>query len=81
MYTNEKTLFAGNASCLLSPEVTQGPYFVSGEYIRRNLMEDQEGVEMIMDIQVLDMATCEPVVDVMVDFWRMSNYLFLVETF
>jgi len=71
-FTNEKTLFSGNNSCLLSPEVTQGPYFVSGEYIRRNLIEDQEGVELIVDMQVLDVATCEPVVDAMIDFWRKS---------
>ncbi|OBT54278.1 hypothetical protein VE04_05729 [Pseudogymnoascus sp. 24MN13] len=68
--TPETTLFSSINSCILSPEVTQGPYYASGEYIRRNLIEDQEGVEMIIDLQVIDMATCEPVVNSMIDFWH-----------
>ncbi|KAJ7138058.1 hypothetical protein C8R44DRAFT_868402 [Mycena epipterygia] len=32
--TDAATLFTSNASCVLAPEATQGPYFVSGEYIR-----------------------------------------------
>lgn len=50
--TDEAILFAGNNSCVLSPEVTQGPYYVSGEYVRENIIEDQEGVELILDTQV-----------------------------
>ncbi|KFY63226.1 hypothetical protein V496_04075 [Pseudogymnoascus sp. VKM F-4515 (FW-2607)] len=71
--TAETTIFSSNNSCILSPEVTQGPYYASGEYIRRNLIEDQEGVEMIIDIQVIDMATCEPVVNSMIDFWHCNS--------
>jgi protocatechuate 3,4-dioxygenase beta subunit len=70
--TPETTLFSSINSCILSAEVTQGPYYASGEYIRRNLIEDQEGVEMIIDLQVIDMATCEPVVNSMIDLWRTS---------
>ena len=68
-YSPYETIFVGNTSCILSPEVTQGPYYVSGEYIRQNLIEDQEGVPLVLDLQVIDMATCEPLVDVMVDIW------------
>ncbi|KFY21537.1 hypothetical protein V493_07330 [Pseudogymnoascus sp. VKM F-4281 (FW-2241)] len=71
--TSETTIFSSNNSCILSPEVTQGPYYASGEYIRRNLIEDQEGVEMIIDLQVIDMATCEPVVNSMIDFWHCNS--------
>lgn len=69
-FSAPETIFAGNASCILSPEVTQGPYYVSGEYIRSNLIEDQVGVPLILDLQVIDMTTCNPLVDVMVDVWR-----------
>ncbi|KFY45817.1 hypothetical protein V495_02803 [Pseudogymnoascus sp. VKM F-4514 (FW-929)] len=68
--TPETTIFSSINSCILSPEVTQGPYYASGEYIRRNLIEDQEGVEMIIDLQVIDISTCEPVVNSMIDFWH-----------
>ncbi|KAG9699566.1 aromatic compound dioxygenase, partial [Aureobasidium melanogenum] len=65
----EEYLF-GNGSCILVPEVTQGPYYVEGEYIRKNITEDQEGVPLTIDIQVIDVNTCEPVPDVYIDFWH-----------
>lgn len=42
--TDETTLFSTNGSCVLSPIVTQGPYYVEGEYVRSDIVEDQEGV-------------------------------------
>ncbi|KAN0117870.1 extracellular dioxygenase-like protein [Hyaloscypha variabilis] len=71
--TDEAILFAGNNSCVLSPEVTQGPYYVSGEYVRENLVEDQEGVELILDTQVIDMATCDPVSGAMIEIWHCNS--------
>ncbi|KAH0367061.1 aromatic compound dioxygenase, partial [Aureobasidium melanogenum] len=65
----EEYLF-GNGSCILVPEVTQGPYYVEGEYIRKNITEDQEGVPLTLEIQVIDVNTCEPVPDVYIDFWH-----------
>ncbi|KAF8851789.1 aromatic compound dioxygenase [Acephala macrosclerotiorum] len=71
--TDEAILFAGNNSCVLSPEVTQGPYYVSGEYVRKNIVEDQEGVELILDTQVIDMATCDPVTDAVIEIWHCNS--------
>jgi len=67
---NYKTLFAGNTSCLLTPEVTDGPYYVSGEYIRKDIRESQKGVELYLDIQVIDVNTCKPVSDAYFDAWH-----------
>lgn len=69
MDVTEEYLF-GNGSCILVPEVTQGPYYVQGEYIRKNITEDQEGVPLTIEIQVIDVNTCEPVPDVYVDYWH-----------
>lgn len=71
--TDEAIIFAGNNSCVLSPEVTQGPYYVSGEYVRQNIIEYQEGVELILDTQVIDMATCDPVADAMIEIWHCNS--------
>lgn len=35
---------------------------VAGEYIRQDLVEDQEGVPVHYDFQILDIDTCEPIV-------------------
>ncbi|UKZ90118.1 uncharacterized protein TrAFT101_005147 [Trichoderma asperellum] len=71
--TLESTIFASNNSCVLSPEVTEGPYYVSGEYIRKNVTEDQRGVGLVLDIQVLDTETCEPVTGAFLEIWHCNS--------
>ncbi|KAI0475619.1 Intradiol ring-cleavage dioxygenase [Xylariaceae sp. FL0804] len=68
--TDPSILFAGNASCSLVPEVTQGPYYVTGELMRSNVTEDQVGVPLYLDIQVIDTNTCEPLEGVALDYWH-----------
>ncbi|KAL5045927.1 hypothetical protein BDW71DRAFT_183074 [Aspergillus fruticulosus] len=68
--TDPSVLFASGGSCVLAEDVTQGPYYVSGELIRQNLVEDQPGVPLYLDIQLIDSETCEPVPDVYLDFWH-----------
>jgi protocatechuate 3,4-dioxygenase beta subunit len=44
---------------------------VAGESVRQDVVEDQTGVPMAIDIQVLDTKTCEPVPNVYLEIWRM----------
>lgn len=67
---DETLLFSDNSSCILQPEVTQGPYYVDGELIRENITESQAGVPLYLDIQFLDTSSCEPVTAVYVDLWH-----------
>ncbi|KAK3942635.1 Intradiol ring-cleavage dioxygenase [Diplogelasinospora grovesii] len=71
--TPESTIFATNNSCVLSPEVTEGPYYVAGEYIRQNVIESQAGVNLTLDIQVLDTETCEPVTGAYLEIWHCNS--------
>ena len=93
--TDASTLFSGNTSCVLSTEVTQGPYCklsslfcsardqrliflkdVDGEYVRFDIRESQGGVDTYVEIQLIDVSTCNPVSDVYIDFWHgMSVYI------
>ncbi|KAL2832522.1 Intradiol ring-cleavage dioxygenase [Aspergillus cavernicola] len=66
-------LFASGGSCVLAEDVTQGPYYVTGELIRENLVEDQEGVPLYLDIQLIDSNTCNPVPDTFIDFWHCNS--------
>lgn len=70
--TAETTIFSSNGSCVLSPEVTEGPYYVAGEYIREDVTETQAGVDLTLDLQVLDIDTCEPVEGAYTEIWRES---------
>ncbi|KAK1942535.1 hypothetical protein P3T76_006034 [Phytophthora citrophthora] len=68
--TNASELFGDDVKCILEPEVTQGPYYVNGELVRSDIREDQEGVDLYAEIQVIDVNTCEPVEGLYLDFWH-----------
>lgn len=90
--TDAATLFAGYKSCLLTPEVTQGPYCkfsrqtpkpppsfisltplgsdVAGEYVREDVVEGQAGVPLLLDYQVIDIESCEPIPKVYLEIWH-----------
>ncbi|PBK91742.1 aromatic compound dioxygenase [Armillaria gallica] len=63
--------FDGAGSCTLVPKATQGPYWVDGEYIRKDIHEDQAGLYAYVDLELINYATCETVAaDIFVDIWH-----------
>ncbi|KAG7392006.1 hypothetical protein PHYPSEUDO_002712 [Phytophthora pseudosyringae] len=66
-------LFGGDVKCVLEPEVTEGPYYVNGEFIRQDVTEDQVGVTFYAELQFVDVNTCEPVENLYVDFWHCNS--------
>ncbi|KAF2846335.1 aromatic compound dioxygenase [Plenodomus tracheiphilus IPT5] len=68
--TDPSILFASNNSCILTPEVTQGPYYVSGELVRSDITESGQGVPLTLDIQIIDVNTCEPVPQAFLEIWH-----------
>lgn len=60
-----------NDTCVLEPEVTWGPYvYPNSQTLRQDMSEGEAGVPLTLDVGVLDMATCEPLENVLVDFWH-----------
>lgn len=61
-----------NTSCVLSPELTAGPYYVVGEYMRSNIKEAEhsDGVDIFLEVQYVDVSTCGGVPNVAVDVWN-----------
>ncbi len=67
----ESDPFDGAGSCTLVPEATQGPYWVDGEYVRKDIHEDQAGLYTYVDLELIDYTTCETVAaDIFVDIWH-----------
>ncbi|KAE8206888.1 hypothetical protein CF327_g7468 [Tilletia walkeri] len=59
-----------NSTCVLAPEVTEGPYFHhQGHPIRRHMAEYQLGLPFVMNIGVIDIETCKPAENILVDIW------------
>lgn len=46
---------------------------MGGEYIRQSLVEEQTGVDIILDYQVIDIATCDPVPNVYLEMWHCNS--------
>ncbi|CEH18085.1 Intradiol ring-cleavage dioxygenase, C-terminal [Ceraceosorus bombacis] len=62
-----------NDTCVLSPEMTEGPYYVVGELIRQNITEGQAGAALHLNMGFLDVETCQPVPNVYVEFWHANS--------
>ncbi|KAJ5505000.1 hypothetical protein N7463_007874 [Penicillium fimorum] len=71
--TDPEVLFGTDATCILGPEVTQGPYYVTGELVRKNIAESQGGVPLYMDIQLINTNTCEPIPEIYMDLWHCNS--------
>lgn len=72
MFTSLENVFDANTSCIQTPEVTAGPYYITGEYFRSNVKETlfSEGVDLFLEVQYVDISTCAPVPTVAVDIWN-----------
>jgi protocatechuate 3,4-dioxygenase beta subunit len=61
---------SGAISCVLTPELTEGPYYVTGEKVRRNITDGRAGVPLALALTVVDASTCKPIKGASVDIWH-----------
>jgi protocatechuate 3,4-dioxygenase beta subunit len=61
---------SGSVTCVLAPELTEGPYYISGEKLRRNITEGRPGVPLTLRLAVVDASTCKPIRGAAVDIWH-----------
>jgi protocatechuate 3,4-dioxygenase beta subunit len=57
-------------SCILTPEQTEGPYYIAGEKLRRNITEGRPGTRLDLHLSVVDASTCRPLKGAVVDIWH-----------
>jgi protocatechuate 3,4-dioxygenase beta subunit len=61
---------SGLVTCVLTPEMTEGPYYVEGDKVRRNITEGRPGVPLSLRLRVLDVSKCKPIKGAAVDIWH-----------
>jgi protocatechuate 3,4-dioxygenase beta subunit len=61
---------AAASTCVLSPEVTEGPYWIDGTLTRRDIREDRAGLPLVAVFAVQDAKTCEPIAGADVEIWH-----------
>jgi len=60
-----------NNTCVLAPEVIEGPYYHNQDHpVRQNIAGLQDGLLLLLDIGVIDVETCKPLPNVLVDIWQ-----------
>jgi len=60
----------GAVSCVLAPEQTEGPYYLPGDRLRRNITEGKPCVPLTLRLTVVDVSTCRPIKGAAVDVWH-----------
>src|SRR6266516_7771427 len=61
---------SGAVSCVLTPEQTEGPYYLANEKLRRDITEGRPGVPLLLRLRVVDASTCKPIKGAAVDVWH-----------
>jgi protocatechuate 3,4-dioxygenase beta subunit len=61
---------SGLVSCVLTPELTEGPYFIDGEKVRRNITEGKPGTPLTLRTTVVNASTCKAIRNAAVDVWH-----------
>lgn len=61
---------AAQADCVLTPEMTEGPFYLDLNMIRRDITEGRPGTPLTLDLTVVDAESCVPLKDAAVDVWH-----------
>jgi protocatechuate 3,4-dioxygenase beta subunit len=68
--TGPAAVSAGLVSCVLTPEMTEGPFSLEGDKVRRDVREGRPGVPLLLRTTVLDVSSCKPIRAAAVDIWQ-----------
>ena len=63
-------VFEGAGSCALTPEQTEGPFYLEVDQIREDIREDREGTRLRVAIRVLDTDGCTPIKSAVFEVWH-----------
>jgi protocatechuate 3,4-dioxygenase beta subunit len=61
---------AGLVTCVLTPEQTEGPFYVAGEKVRRNITEGRPGTPLTLRLKVVNASNCKAIKNAAVDIWH-----------
>lgn len=56
--------------CLLTPEMTEGPYYLDTDLLREDVTEGTPGLPLRLQVLVADSQACTPLTNAAVDIWH-----------
>ena len=70
LFTAGGTDPAEAGTCILTPEATEGPYWVENDLTRRDITEDRPGLPLILRLTVQNANTCRAIAGADVEIWH-----------
>jgi protocatechuate 3,4-dioxygenase beta subunit len=61
---------SGTLKCVLTPELTEGPYWIAGDRVRRDITEGKPGTRLTLKTTVVNASTCKPIKGAAIDIWH-----------
>lgn len=68
--TGPAAVASGLVTCVLTPEQTEGPYYVPGAPVRRDVTEGKPGVALTLRLSVLNASNCKAIKGASVEIWH-----------
>lgn len=68
--TNGTTASTADDPCVLTPELTEGPYYLDLDLVRRDITEGRPGTPLTLQVTVVDADSCDAVENAAVDVWH-----------
>ena len=67
---SSKTSKAAAPDCILTPEATEGPFYVADNPTRRDITDGRPGLPLALDVTVVDGDSCEAIENAHVEIWH-----------
>lgn len=68
--SDPKELLARSGTCALTPQQTEGPYYIDLGSMRSDIREERPGARLVVALRVLDLPGCAPVPGAVVEIWH-----------
>ena len=59
-----------SASCTVTPELAEGPFYFDAGSVRRDIRDGRDGVALGLALRVRAAGSCEPIESAVVDIWH-----------
>ncbi|KAF7192897.1 hypothetical protein HII31_05767 [Pseudocercospora fuligena] len=68
-----RKLFAGSSNCVLTPEIDVLGHYIADGLVRSVIHDNQPGIPMHIDVQVINTRTCKPMPNVYLDIYQCNS--------
>jgi protocatechuate 3,4-dioxygenase beta subunit len=58
------------ATCVLTPEVTEGPYWIDNQLTRYDVRAGRPGLPLVLEFAIVNAKTCKPIKGADVEIWH-----------